>query len=81
MFHGGIRFGELLGAAHPCQADPVALDCSADRADKFRDRPAPDVDAFREPSGLTDARDHDDRRDGFTEQEVLILGEEEHLWT
>jgi len=56
---------------------PLGLRCPQE----FRNSPAPDVDPFREPSGLTDARDHDDRRDGFTEQEVLVLSQEEHLWT
>jgi len=43
------------------------------------DGPSPDVDPLCELSSLPNTRDHDDRHDRLTEQEVVVLCEEEHI--
>ena len=46
---------------------------------EFPDGHAPDFNTVVEQPRLTDTRNDDDRRDGFTEQEVLVLGEKEDI--
>ena len=59
--------------------DQLEQSLRSGRVGQVADSRSPDLDAVGQATGLLDARDDDDGRDGRTEQEVIVLSQEENL--